>query len=1076
MVVKTREKVTTRAKAYQRFEKIYRQLNRGQKKAVDTIEGPVMVMAGPGTGKTQVLAMRIANILRSTEMDPWNILCLTFTESGVTAMRERLISIIGTPGYYVRIHTFHSFCNEIIQEHPELFQWTRGIQVVSDIEQIMIFRSIVDSLPVKSPLKPFGNPYLYFREMTGNIQDLKQEDISPAQLKQTLKSLSAFVERVQNEAQLFFGIAPKERTGAACTAIHTRFMEAGQQAQLPEGVLALLAHLFANYQAAEEAADGTREASKARTAYKSELKKWLERTARNLPKQEAMATVYLKYQAELKKRGRYDYEDMIMTVVEELRGNDQLLAHYQEQFQYILVDEYQDTNGAQNDVVDLLGSFDTAPNLFVVGDDKQSIYRFQGASLANMLHFYERYKGSIEVVSLKENYRSQQFVLDAAQGVIAHNKESVAAYVPGVTQELAAVTARSPERVTAHAFDSPEAEDYFIATRARELIENGVAPSEIAVLYRSNRDGESLFRLLKRLGISARLEIGENILENHLITQWITLLTWLANGVSDEVLAQILFLPWWHLPAVPVLQAIHYAGSRYISLYGVLGNEQALMKAGVVEPTPLLDFAKQLASWRSEAANLPLTAFLEKLVVESHFLDHTMEDEMEAQALRKMTTLLNEAKQLNNANHAMKLDDFVSHLHLLVEHEVGLTAEPWQSRKQAVRLMTAHKAKGLEFEQVFIIRLNDRHWGNERDIAQAPLPAGLVKYDYVVAAENNEDERRLFYVALTRAKQHVYCTRSTHSATGRETVPAIFLQEIPANLVSHDTTQETDLEAMKRLSATLLSPLPHASRDDVRDYLTSLLDHYVMSVTHLNNYLECPRKFYFRNLLQVLSIKTPSLAMGSAVHEALYFLFHTINDTSRPPAKTAFIQAFEKAMQRELLSPTDTKHALEQGRELVGAYYDHYRSEFHNHSLLEYDFAGHGVHVGDLPLTGKIDKVEIVDAKRKLVNVVDYKTGNVDKGLKKLETDGDYFRQLVFYKLLGDASPRFGYTLASAEIDFVQASPKKGFIKKRLTVSDEEVKDLKETIARVWGEMKALRFLEPGAGCGKKECEYCKVI
>ncbi|MBI3420977.1 MAG: UvrD-helicase domain-containing protein, partial [Candidatus Sungbacteria bacterium] len=231
-----RVKEDIRQESQTRFADLYLKLNAGQRRAVDTIEGPVMVMAGPGTGKTQVLAMRIANILQQTQMDPWNILCLTFTESGVVAMRQRLLSIIGTPAYYVKIHTFHSFCNEVISEHPELFHWTRGVKVISDIERVMLLRGIVDTLSARSPLKPFGSPYLYFRDIIGNIQDLKQEDISPAEFTDILQKLEKFVASVEGEFGKFVDLKPADRTGGACEAIHEVLIAAAKQAKLPDSM------------------------------------------------------------------------------------------------------------------------------------------------------------------------------------------------------------------------------------------------------------------------------------------------------------------------------------------------------------------------------------------------------------------------------------------------------------------------------------------------------------------------------------------------------------------------------------------------------------------------------------------------------------------------------------------------------------------------------------------------------------------------------------------------------------------------------------------------------------------------
>ncbi|MBI3255535.1 MAG: ATP-dependent helicase [Candidatus Andersenbacteria bacterium] len=625
-----------------------------------------------------------------------------------------------------------------------------------------------------------------------------------------------------------------------------------------------------------------------------------------------------------------------------------------------------------------------------------------------------------------------------------------------------------------YVFESEDAEDYFVAQKAKELIGAGVPASEIAVLYRNNRDGQSLLATMQRLGIPARVEIGENILHDHFVRQWIVLLNWIATGKNGEELARILQYPWWHLQPVDVLKVIHFGSQQYRPLYLLLSDERALQAAGVFEVGTFLELATKLAQWRQDAVTLPLQLFLEKLLVESHWLDHVIEHDDEAASLQKITALLHEAKQLNLAHPDFTLMDFIQHLELLEEHEVPLMTAPWQMTQEAVRMMSAHKAKGLEFEHVFVIRLNDKHWGNEREGNKAPLPQGLVKFDYVVAADNNEDERRLFYVALTRAKQGVYLTRAAHTPAGRPTVPSIFLAEVPSSVVANEVVEETKEDVSVRLQNRLLSPVPTHVHGDVREYIRSLLSGYSMSVTHLNNYLECPRKFYFRNILRMPTAKNKSLSLGSAVHEALRALFTGIQEGKRVPDKKFFLDRFEEAMAGELLPPAQKADAFERGRYMLSAYYDHYKDEFHDTSLLEYDFSPHNIYVGDLKLTGKVDKVEIIDAKKKLVNVVDYKTGNPKSGLMKLGKEGPYRRQLAFYQLLCNESPRFGYEMVSGELDFIEPNEKGGFVKKKIEISQSEVTELKKTIKRVWGEIEQLKFLEKDGGCGKSDCEYCQ--
>lgn len=1057
------------------FLEKYNQLNSGQKEAVDTIDGPVMVLAGPGTGKTQTLAMRIANILQQTQMDPWNILCLTFTESGVAAMRNRLVSIIGSPAYYVRIHTFHSFCNEVIGEHPELFAKSAHWNKLSDIETVEFFRACIDKLSGTSQLKPFGDPYLYLRDVTDNVKKLKQEDISPKEFQKLLAAIEKFLNATKKDAQIFFSLKAKDRTDAACEDIYDALSKQTQDSAL--------VRMYETYTEHRAVAENARSQGSARTSFKNALKKWYDRMEKQLPKQLDVCRVYGWYQGMLVEKGRYDFEDMIMMVVAAFKTNDALLAEYQEQFQYILVDEYQDTNGAQNEIVQLLGSFDERPNIFVVGDDKQSIYRFQGASLNNMLDFYEQYKVDIRVVSLRENYRSQANVLSAAGSLISHNKEAISKYIPNIESSLIPMKGLPVLQLQLHIVDSEDAERYRVATRVQELIAQGAEPRDIAVLFRYHRDGSELFRMMQRLGIPARLEVGENIFDDICISQMLELLSYLSDMRRDYALANILQFDWLAFPAVDVLKVISYAGRERKRLLAVLESADDLTRAGVQQPEQWTKFVGKIATWKQAMVNTTLQDFLHQLFTESGWLDYVLGDHDKVSCLQKMTRLLQEAKNLNEVSHTISVPEFMHRLGLLQEHGIALVTEPWQSAENAVHLMTAHKAKGLEFEHVIITNFNNKHWGNNVQPAKLHIPHGILKHDYLLVGENNEDERRLFYVAMTRAKQTLMFTRAKHTETGTPTVPSLFLGEIPRELIETHETIEGEEELVTRTVEAVVKKVPKVEADGMKAWLKILLAKHVLSVTHVNNYLECPKKFYIKNVLQVPSVRTPHQALGSAAHKALEVFFAQYEKTTTLPNKQELIEAFDRAIEREVLTKKQQQDAQEVGEAILAEYYDHYKDVFAPSTKREYNFASHGVVIDGIPLTGLIDKIELLDESDKQsnglwregarVNVVDYKTGNPERGRKKLKKGGDYYRQLVFYKLLCDESPRFPYTFASAEIDFIQKSDTKGFIKERVEISDADVAELRKEIQDVWQHIQNLDFFEDGAGCNKKDCEYC---
>ncbi|MFH1354405.1 MAG: ATP-dependent DNA helicase [bacterium] len=1056
MATAVRERAKVKSEAG--FDELYRQLNAEQQRAVDEIEGPVMVLAGPGTGKTQVLAMRVANILRRTQMNPGNILCLTFTESAAVAMRQRLIKIMGEAAYYVRISTFHSFCNDVIQEWPEKFAQIKGKwQVLSDIERVELFQKLLDRLPGASALKPFGNPHLFLRDVIENVRKLKQEGVSEDEFKKILEKVEKFVVGADKILADFFAVKADERTDEMCDNVYR---------QLNWGPLR---QKYEEYVVLRKEAGGKREQGRARTKLKNDWKRIFDGMKKQLPKQKDLLKVYRDYERELKKRGRYDYEDMVMRVVEKFRDDEGLLAHYQEQYQYILVDEYQDTNGAQNEVVSLLGNFYPSANIFVVGDDKQSIFRFQGASLENLLAFYEQYRKDVKVITLKNNYRSQQTVLDAADRVIVNNKGLVAGYVPGVTTELEAVSGRQSVLLERLEFDTEDEEAYGVAWKIKALVDQGVEPDEIAVLYRFNKDAADLMNVMLRMEIPVRLEVGEDVLKDVKIRQLLELLTYLADEQRDEVLADILQYDFWQLEALDVLKVLYYTGSRR-RLLTVISRDDLLQEAGVKDTGPFKELTKKLAQWRMVEKNHTLQYFFDVVLNESGWWDYVLKSDDKLPLLDKVSTVFDEIKKISSGNGPLGVKDFVARMDVLADNDMALAAQPWQTKKRSVRLMTVHKAKGLEFEHVFIIKLVDHHWGNVRDRNRVSLPAGIIKFDPIQGQEGNEDERRLFYVALTRARLQAYLTSARYGSSGRELVPSIFVREVGDEHMKKIDTSELEEEAVERLKIMHLSPLELSNNGDIKEWLAERLKNYTMSVTHLNNYLECPRLFYYRNLLHVPAAKTKHMAFGTAVHGALKDLFLKLNEDGRLPGEKYLIDRFVYYLGFEDLTRRERSDSVQFGKEILKNYYRFYAKSFKTKALVEYDFRSHGVHFEDLILTGKVDKAEVLNEKK--VNVVDYKTGNPDNAGKHLREEGNYRRQIVFYKLLGDLSPKFGYEVVSGEIDFVQPSKRTGkLVKKKFIIGGDETDELKEMIRKVWKEIKELKFLE-GKGCGK--CDYCK--
>lgn len=1031
------------------FDEQYKKLNPEQRQAVDHVDGPMLVLAGAGTGKTQIIALRIAKLLQTTQLEPHNILCLTFTETGAAAMRQRLVDIIGTAAYYVTIGTFHSFCNEVIQTHPEQFLFTHDLQPLIDIEQVRVMQEVLDKLPVASPLKPFAAPYFYLQPLLRLIQTLKRENITVERYEQIIIQEEQFFNEHQTQLEEFLEIPTRSLKLEVCTALHEQLdhVEVSQ--------------LYQRYCTGDEPSS---------TKFKQALKRYLEKVRMQQPKQRAVIEAYTLYQAQLKQHGWYDYEDMLLFVVKAFETNPDLLADYQERFQYILVDEYQDTNGAQNRIVELLGSFFTDPNIFAVGDDRQSIYRFQGASLENILFFMERYRDA-KLISLRQNYRSQQTILDAAKAVIDHNQHSLQRSYPDIVQTLVAAKPLSPQPVYLGKFATAQTEHYWIAKQIQHLIKTSTNPAEIAIIYRNNRDADNLMDVLEYFQIPFHLVAGVDIMNDIYVQQLLTLLRYIATPQPDETLFTILHFAFLKFQPLDIIKMLSVKEHR---LNEMLFNVDWLQQAGVEQLETLKKFGDNLLRWRQSSVNTKFVRFFEEVLHESGLLDYVLQLPDKIEHLNRINTLLDEMKRLQRAEPDITLRAVLENIELFRDNNITLEEAPLQTTPQAVRLLTAHKAKGLEFEQVFIMHAIDKHWGNVPQRAVLSLPSGILHNDLAADPTHNEDERRLFYVAMTRAKQGLYITSYAANGSGRAQVPALFVSELASAQVEHIDTTAIETEALERLQTILLQTPALSHTDAERAYLKAKLATYSLSPSHLNDYLTCPKLFYYQDVLRVPQPTERAVGYGTAVHSALEATVGEYLRTKQLPAVEFLLEKFEHYLKRQTLSSKDTEDSLRFGRAELSSYYTQHTERLAQLAMVENKFVAE---IDGVPINGKIDKIELRGEHQEYAHVIDYKTGNPDNKSAKLAKGGDYHRQLLFYKLLCDRSAQFKRTVRSGEIHFIQQSKKtKTYPHKQYDLTDTDITELVNTIKQVYSDIQALKFLDVRTEdcCG--ECKYCEMF
>jgi DNA helicase II / ATP-dependent DNA helicase PcrA len=435
------------------FDTEYSRLNDEQKQAVDTIDGAVLVIAGPGSGKTQLLSLRVANILKQTDTLASSILCLTFTESAANNMRERLTSITGRDAHKVAIHTFHSLGSEIINQNPEYFFFGAGYEPSDELAQFQILRSIFQNLKWDNPLNSYhvDLEYTYLRDAQATIKALKNGGLTPEDFAIVLDQNEQFIAQVNPLLQDFFETKidfaktlelPNLIQNIENIELKTEYSSAIQNfPSLKDLVLRELKLTLLNIQQIEENRKKTTPLTEWKKTFMSfdNQKNLVFKDQKNLNKQRALQQIYAEYQSSLHKQRLYDFEDMLLEVVKVLENKDKpdLKYNLQEKYQYILVDEFQDTNGVQIGLIDNLIDLETTagnPNILAVGDDDQAVFKFQGASIQNILKFQQKYP-RVKIVTLNKNYRSSQEILDLSMQVIEQSHERLAK-LEGVNKDL----------------------------------------------------------------------------------------------------------------------------------------------------------------------------------------------------------------------------------------------------------------------------------------------------------------------------------------------------------------------------------------------------------------------------------------------------------------------------------------------------------------------------------------------------------------------------------------------------------------------------------------------------------------
>ncbi|MDD2516150.1 MAG: ATP-dependent DNA helicase [Candidatus Gracilibacteria bacterium] len=990
------------------FKQEISKLNAEQLEAIEHIYGPCLVIAGPGTGKTQIIALRTANLLSQSSIGPENILITTFTEAGVASIKKRLLAFLGAESYKINVSTIHSFCNEIIQTYPEKFLKYKASNAIDELDQIEIFEKIIDESKLEFLVSDYDK-YYFLPAIKDSISKLKQEGVGIKEFKLLIAD-----QKLEHEVEL--------------------------------------------------------------SEIKPTLKKYettKESQEKHVKKLEELNFVYEKYLNYLGENNLYDFSDMINFVLDALRKDQELKLNLAEKYQFIMLDEFQDTNNAQNLIIEeILGAGDDK-NIFVVGDDDQSIYKFQGANLENMFHFSKKFEDT-KIIVLKNNYRSTQEILDIASKSIANNKSRLVNFISSLEKvfisykdELKKLKKdqKDTEEKGRVVFFSPktqEEEKGIILQKIKNLIHSKVPFGEIAVITRTNREVEDWTSFLEKNEIRVESKIDTNILNS----PFVEFLVDLINVVKDpfihgEKTINVSRHPIFeleHLDVLKILRGLYnnnYTKTRKQRYFEALINSDFLESLELKNKEKIVSFCNLISVLGQSQSQNNFYYFFKELLERTGFVDY-VDANGDLGDIEDVYTFSEIIKKWMENDREFNIEKFVKKISYYYKYKISIKRNVLKGSKEGVQVLTAHQSKGLEYDSVFVVGLCDGNWGNKRKFSLIKLPKlGLSK---VIEEELQEDpkekeleeERRLFFVAITRAKRNLSLSFPM-SIEGKIKFQSQFLSELGLKEEKIDEIDPRSFVLNELKSALKLTA--KISREEEL-YIKEFLKEYKLSPSDLNKFLEDPKLFLRDSIFKYPFEDNEFTIFGKVYHKTLEIFYSEFKNKGEIPTKKYIENVFLTLLSKQILTPEQEEKLKQKGTEGLDGWYENFGNKANIPLELEYNFYPKNVFFENIPITGKVDKVELIEEGtfgKNLVKLIDYKTGRT-KSLNEIKgntakEEKNYLRQILFYKLLAENCSEFNkkYEISELCLEFVEGKDGK-YSSIIVDYSEEELENLKQEI------------------------------
>lgn len=990
--------------------------NQRQSECINNIEGKYLVLAGPGTGKTFCVIQRIKNMLNKN-IDPKKILCLTFSQTAAQEMQSRLNKELGCSKNDVNIFTYHSFCLDLIEKNNDIFDLPENIKTIPEAASRRLIKECIDEIKPKYLKNDKNDPYACVKKIKDRIDEIKQNRLTKEQFEQNLKNNQDWLPKLQ---KIELEIEQKHQKGNFKTA----------------------------------------------TIEKNKLE--LEKEINQLRE---IWQFYELYCEKTKKHRYIDFNDMISLVLDKFESSPAFLDKVAKEYEYILVDEYQDTNKSQNEIVFYLSS--SCKNVFVVGDDDQIIFAFQGAKLDTIENYLLRFPDT-KVICLNENMRSTQNILDTARQIVKQDDKRLEINPKFKKYNIDKnLTAKNKElfnkniKVKLNRYQNILQEYSKILDEIERIINSPNCPldnknnkdlSQIAILARSHAELGIFYQMLKERNIPAELKEGQSIfsIKSSLILYYYLKALCCEDLYSDKLLKFLLNKPFQINPKDFELIFKYKSCSKSIIEYIKEVKEDFVEKDKIQKFIETFEYLKEYKN--RESLKNTLLEIGSKTGIFEYYMNNDINKTQNIAGIKK---LLDEASDFEEINTLSTLEEFIEHLDISIAQEVEIKTDKAPVPLNAVQLSTYYSAKGREFDYVFMPTLTDKKWEKGKGYkANIPLPQEEYKDENRLKEEKISDRIKVMYVGMTRARHSLYLSYPI------DKTPSDFIVKIQDMLELNEIESQTVEEFWQDIKKTIIKK-DYDYKKEFKNLIDSLLNDRAYSASALNMYLECPRKYLYEKILNLKAKDSnpDALSYGSAVHEAMEAAIkYAIKNKKHLPLND-FIDTFVNSIKNLPVSSYEQKEIhIQRGKIALEKYYEQLSQtpvSWFYEAEKEFYFES-----DNIKFTGYIDRIDFIDGNFVLY---DYKTGKA-KTKSQIAPDKEkenYYNQIAFYKYAFEKIT----SKKVKQLTFIfPEEPQKNLV---LELDDNEVNLVFEKYKQAVENIKGYNF-EPKENRNRENCKNCR--